>query len=236
MRVWTPLTTSSSPHLMSVVFARRNSRIDHMRRPWSKNDALAKQREIWRKIFTSSRTRTKLRFMFLVKLRQCRRPLQREARGARIRSRFRSIDAHDEQERIKLRRDGHSKEVQKPHRSVGLLMRMCTPTRRHKCSFMIWLESVRNLATTRRIAQALQRSRILIWVGQRSKTTVDQRGVDNCMRNGQLRTSCCSKFWEQFVVNIDIEGFVFNKASSRPKWRTSPTRVVRITLETSKQK
>ena len=32
-----------------------------------------------------------------------------ETRGARIRSRFRSIDAHDEQNRIKLTRDGHSK-------------------------------------------------------------------------------------------------------------------------------
>ena len=41
-----------------------------------------------------------------------------ETRGARIRSRFRSIDAHDEQNRIKLTRDGHSKKVQKPYNSV----------------------------------------------------------------------------------------------------------------------
>ena len=37
-------------------------------------------------------------------------------------------------------------------------------------------------------------------------------------------------FWEQFVVNIDTAGFVFNKSSSRAKWRTSSTSVVRITL------
>ena len=38
------------------------------------------------------------------------------------------------------------------------------------------------------------------------------------------------EFWVQFVVNIDIAGFVFNKSSSRAKWRTSSTSVVRITL------
>ena len=58
---------------------------------------------------------------------------------------------------------------------------------------------------------------------------------DNCMQNGQLRTSCCSRviqqFWEQFVVNIDIAGFVYNKSSSRAKWPTSPTKVVRITFK-----
>ena len=66
---------SKSVHLMSVVLARRNSRTDHMRRPWPKNDAPAKQRRIWRKIFTSSRIRTKLRFMSLVKSKVCRRLL-----------------------------------------------------------------------------------------------------------------------------------------------------------------
>ena len=38
-----------SVHLMSVVFTRQNSRTDHMRRPWPKNDAPAKQRGIWLK-------------------------------------------------------------------------------------------------------------------------------------------------------------------------------------------
>ena len=66
---------SQSLHLMSVVLARRNTRTDHMRRPWPKNDAPAKQRRIWRNIFTSSRIRTKLRFMSLVKSKVCRRLL-----------------------------------------------------------------------------------------------------------------------------------------------------------------
>ena len=69
---------SKSVRHMSVVLARRNSRKDHMLRPWSKNDAPAKQRGIWRKIFTSSRTRTKLRLILLLKLRQCQHfPLQK---------------------------------------------------------------------------------------------------------------------------------------------------------------
>ena len=41
--------SSKSVHLMSVVFARQNSRTDHMRTPRPKNDAPAKQRGIWRK-------------------------------------------------------------------------------------------------------------------------------------------------------------------------------------------
>ena len=46
---------------MSVV-ARQNSRKDHIRRPCTKKDAPAKQRGIWRNIFTSSRIRTKTTF------------------------------------------------------------------------------------------------------------------------------------------------------------------------------
>ena len=38
-----------------------------------------------------------------------------ETRGARIRSRFRSINAHDEQKRMKFRRDRHSEKVQNPY-------------------------------------------------------------------------------------------------------------------------
>ena len=58
---------SQCVRLMSVVFARSNSRRDHMRRRCTKKDAPADQREIWRKIFTSSRIRTKLRFTLLLK-------------------------------------------------------------------------------------------------------------------------------------------------------------------------
>ena len=90
---------SQSVHLMSVVLARQNSSTDHMRRPWHQNDALAKQRGIWRKIFTSSRIRTWLRFMFLVKSKVCRRLLLQRDRRARLRSRFTSINAHDEQKK-----------------------------------------------------------------------------------------------------------------------------------------
>ena len=49
------------------------------------------------------------------------------------------------------------------------------------------------------------------WVSGQ-KTTVDQTKEENCMQNGKLLTSCCSKvviqFWYQFVVNIDIAGLV----------------------------
>ena len=58
---------SKSVRLMSVVLARRTSRKNHMRRPCTKKDAPAKQRGIWRKTFTSSRIRTELRSILLLK-------------------------------------------------------------------------------------------------------------------------------------------------------------------------
>ena len=74
--------SSKSVRLMNAVLARQNSGKYHMRRHCTKKDAPAKQREIWRKTFTSSRIRTTLCFfMFLVKSRQCRRPLQRDQRS-----------------------------------------------------------------------------------------------------------------------------------------------------------
>ena len=59
-----------------------------------------------------------------------------ETKGERIRSRFRSISAHDEQKRIMLRRVGHSEKVQNPFCGVD-----CQWTSAHpwggRCSFMI---------------------------------------------------------------------------------------------------
>ena len=56
--------------IMSVVLARQNSKKNHMRRPCTKKDAPLKQCGILRKTFTSSRIRTKLRFILLVKCTQ----------------------------------------------------------------------------------------------------------------------------------------------------------------------
>ena len=55
------------------------------------------------KISTSSRMRTKLRFIHLLKQRNNAITHFEKTRGARIRSRFRSINAHAEQKRFKLR-------------------------------------------------------------------------------------------------------------------------------------
>ena len=79
---------------MSVVLARQSSGKDHMRRPCTKNEAPAKQRGIWRKTFTSSRMRTKLRSKLLLKLRRCRNSLERDQRSANLWS-IQSINAHD---------------------------------------------------------------------------------------------------------------------------------------------
>ena len=54
---------------MSVVLARQNSSKEHMRRPRTKKDVPAEQHGMWRKIFSSSRIRTKLRFETLIEAR-----------------------------------------------------------------------------------------------------------------------------------------------------------------------
>ena len=81
-----------------------------------------------------------------------------------------------------------------------------------------WLESVPNRVTTRGnvscpiARQALRRSRILLWVGQRSKATIDPKWEEYYLQDGQLRTSCRSRvigqFWEQFVLYNSITGLV----------------------------
>ena len=118
-----------------------------------------------------------------------------KTRGARIRSRFRSINAHDEQKRIMLRRDGHSEKVQNPHCGVDCQWRSAR------------LEPVRRRATTRRNAscpiagQPLRRPRILLWEGQRSKATVGQRWEENYLQAGQFwkLLSQLFQFRKQFV-------------------------------------
>ena len=48
----------------------------------------------------------------------------------------RRVNAHDEQKRIKLRRNGQS-ESPEPFNGCWLQLEKCKPTRRHRCSFMI---------------------------------------------------------------------------------------------------
>ena len=63
---------------------------------------------------------------------------------------------------------------------------------------------------------------------------------DIYMQNGPFRTSCFSpvvrQFWLQFVFNIDIAVFVFNRSSPRATWRASSGKLVRITPKNPKPK
>ena len=160
------------------------------------------------KICTSSRIRTKLRFTPF-EARVVPVPTSKKTRGARIRGRFRSVNAHDEQKN-KLRWIGHFAKVQEHHCGAYSQWRSANP--RGGTSVRSRSESVHNCATTRGNAgslitgKTLRRSRILVRVGQRSKTTVHQRREDNYVQNGQFRTSCRSRvvrqFWTLFVLYI----------------------------------
>ena len=163
---------SKSVRFMCVVFARQNSRNDHMRRPCTKKDAPAKQRGIRRKEYGQSYV------LFSYRSEGNAGACFAKTRGARIRSRFRSINAHDEPRRSKLRWTGYFEKVQNPH-GIDSPSRCVHP--RGSTSFRSRFKSIRDCVITRGnvispIAwRAFRRPLMLLWVGQRSKATVGQR-------------------------------------------------------------
>ena len=145
--------------------------------------------------------------------------------------------------RIKLRKDGHSEKVENP--TVVLTAKWWGAHPRGGTSVRSRLKSHRNCAITRGNAssliagQALRRPRILLWVGKRSKATVDQRREEYYLQNGQFRTSCRSRiihqFWKHFVFYIATIKLV-EKRGGNSLWRHSAicfTFIFRSSIERS---
>ena len=111
-----------------------------MRRPCTKKDALAEQHGIWRKIFTSSKMRTKLRFYNPIEARvmlapTSKRPKQREFvidSGASTHMMSEKEQSSDELET--LRRSRNTTVVLAPNEEVHT-------KRRHKYTFTILISS-----------------------------------------------------------------------------------------------
>ena len=162
-----------------------------MRRPCTKKDAPAKQRGIWRNIFTSSRMRKKLRLDSYWSKGNAGTHFEKS-----IRSRFRSINAHDGQKELSSDELDTLRRSSNPY--CGTYSQWRSAYKRGSTSVCSRPRSIRDIAISRRNAccsiawKTLRRPRIFSWVCQRSITTVDQRREDICMQNGQLRTSCCS--------------------------------------------
>ena len=95
-----------------------------------------------------------------------------QTRGARIRSWFRSIDAHDEKKRIKLRCIGYFEKIQELH--CGAYSQWRSAYKRGSIGSRSRWKSVRDIAITWRNAccsivwKTLRRPRIFLWVGVRS--------------------------------------------------------------------
>ena len=142
-----------------------------------------------------------------------------KARRARIRGRFRSVDAHAEQKGCKLRRSGHpskhnssSCKSGRAHelgstniRSRSWSLRDGEIARWHACSSIAW--------------KTLRRARLFTWVGQRSKATSDQKWEEDSMQDGKCRAHC--GHWDcrqvpalKFVFCIVLKYF-FSPASLR---------------------
>ena len=162
------------------------------------------------------------------------------SRKARIRSRFRSLNAHDEQKRLKLTWIGHFSKIQELH--CGACSQWRSACKRGSTSVRSRSWSLRGSASTRRSAccsfawKTLRRSRIFLRVGQQSKNLCwpKQGKAIFCKTDHVVPLvvpGLSTQFCRQFVVNIDIAGFVFNKSSPRAKWRTSCRKLVRITLK-----
>ena len=116
------VVSSKNVRFMSVVFAHRNSRKDHMRRPCTKKDAPA-------------RIRTKLLFssgeLVAMPAPTSKRPEEREF----------VVDSGASMHRMSKKELSSEKEdTVKSSRTPTVALTAdgeCTPTRRHKCSFMI---------------------------------------------------------------------------------------------------
>ena len=69
--------------------------------------------------------------------------------------------------------------------------------------------------------KTLRTTRIFIFVGQRSTTTVDQKWEDYHLQNGQFRASCRSRvihqFWKRFVLYIATTGLVEKRSRTSLK-------------------
>ena len=105
-------------------------------------------------------------------------------RGKRVRDWFQSFDAHAEQKGFELRRTGNSKEIQDLYRGGNGKWWSANKRGNKRVCSRSW--PLRGCAITRWNArrliacEALRRTRIFIWVGQRSATTVDQKGDFFC--------------------------------------------------------
>ena len=116
-----------------------------------------------------------------------------KSRGVRIRSRFRSINAHDQQKHLKLNRIGYFAKIQKPY--CGTSSEWRSAYKRGGTSLRSRSNSNRDCAISRRNAIAwktLRRPRIFLWVGQRS----ENHGWPRKGRQlyGKWRTSFVSSF------------------------------------------
>ena len=208
---------------MSVFLARPNSGKNHIRRLCTKKDAPAKQHGIWPIYLQAQEIRTKLRSILLLKQRWCRhltstRPEEREFvvdSGASMHMMSKKELSSEEM--------GDSEEVQNPYCGIDCQWRSANPP--GGASVCSRSKSVRNRATTwgnacRPIArQVLRRPRILQWVGQRSKATIDQRWEEYYLRDGQLRTSW---FWARFVFYIAVTGLL-EKGGGNSSWKQHAT-------------
>ena len=228
---------SKSVRLTGGVLARPISGKDDMRRPCNKKDAPAKHRGIWRNIYKLNNS-DKITFSTPIEAKVMLAPT-----STRSEEREFVVDSGAWLHMLS-KKDLSSEEVDtvKSSRTPTMVLTTNGDVHTHEdaqvffhdLNLFVTVQLLEETPAGLSLGKTLRRPRIFLWVGQRSKATIDQRREDNCMQNRQLRTSCCSKvihqFWKQLVGNIDTAGFVVNKSSSRAKWRTSSTIVVRITL------
>ena len=198
-------------------------------------EASAKQCGIWRKIFTSSRMRTKLRFYTPIEARVMQAPTSKSPEEREF-----VVDSGASMNMMS-KKDLSLYELDTLRRSRNRTVVLTANGQVHTNEEAQVNVHDLNLLV---IVQLLEETLAVLshgklcedhgfshgWVSSQ-EATVDQRREDNGMHNRQHRTSCCCRvihqFWKRFVGNIDIAGFV-NKSSSTAKWRTTPKRLVRI--------
>ena len=188
--------------LMGVVLARLSlMRRGHKRKLCTKNDARPQSSTGFGETYLQAQECRQSFILFFYWSRGNAGTYFKISRRVRIRCRFRSVNVHDEEKRVKVRWIGYFVKIQEPH--CGAYSQWRSAYKRGSTSIRSRPQSLRDSAISRTNAccsiawKTLRRPRIFLWVGQQSKTMVDQRRDDNYVQNGQLRTSCCSRVIHQ---------------------------------------
>ena len=209
----------------------------HKRKPCTKKDALAEQHGTWRKIFTSSKIRTRQRSSLLLNPRRRRRSLQNYWRNENS---WLNLEL---QCTCWAKKDLSSAEMDTLRISRTTTVATASGELQtyeeaqvyvHDLDLFVTVQLLDDTLAVLSLGKLCEENGYSYEWSKRFKTTADQKWEGILLQNGKFRTSCCSwivvKFWYQIVFYIATAGFIncFFESRTTAKWRASTGRPARF--------